>query len=88
MQPYEIRQCRDGTIDYNNYIARPVSLLTPSMRRFCRQAVTTKFWLLVPGTMAVLALIPILIAETASRGQAADIGKLEQQSTATSAATR
>ena len=38
MQPYEIRQFRDGSIDYNNYYARPVSLLSPGLRRVCRPA--------------------------------------------------
>ena len=27
MHPYEIRQLRDGSVDYNNYYARPVSCL-------------------------------------------------------------
>ena len=53
MQPYEIRQLRDGTIDYNNYIARPVSLLTPEMRRFCRQAASPKILLLAIAIAAV-----------------------------------
>jgi len=54
MQPYEIRQFRDGTIDYNNYFARPVSLLTPDMYRFCRQAASLKTVLIVAATVAAL----------------------------------
>jgi len=54
MQPYEIRQFRDGTIDYNSYFARPVSLLTPEMRRFCRRAASLKTILLVTATVAAL----------------------------------
>jgi hypothetical protein len=38
MQPYEIRQFRDGSIDYNSYYARPVSVLSPGMRRIGRPA--------------------------------------------------
>lgn len=88
MQPYEIRQLSDGSIDYNNFIARPISLLTPNMRRFSRQAMSAKLWLIMGATIAALALIPILLAETASRGQAADFAKLGRQSTSTSAAPR
>lgn len=54
MQPYEIRQLRDGTIDYSHYYARPVSLLTPNMSRFCRQAASPKTLLLVAAIVAVL----------------------------------
>ena len=54
MQPYEIRQLSDGTIDYNQYSARPVSMLTPNMHRFCRQAASPKTLLLVAATVAAL----------------------------------
>ena len=54
MQPYEVRQFRDGTIDYNNYCARPLSLLTPNMYRFCRQAASLKTLLIVAVTVAAL----------------------------------
>lgn len=54
MQPYEIRQFRDGSIDYNNYVARPVSLLTPNMQRFCRRAALPKNFLLAAATVAAL----------------------------------
>lgn len=54
MQPYEIRQFRDGTIDYNSYCARPISLLTPNMYRFCRQAASLKTMLIVTATVAAL----------------------------------
>ena len=60
MQPYEIRQLRDGSIDYNNYCARPVSLLTPAMRRFGREAASPKIWLVMIATVAALALLPML----------------------------
>jgi hypothetical protein len=55
MQPYEIRQLRDGTIDYSSYYARPVSLLTPNMYRFCRQAASVKTFLLVVVTVGAVA---------------------------------
>ena len=42
MQPYEVRQFGDGSIDYNNYYARPVTLLTPAMRRFCRETMAVR----------------------------------------------
>jgi hypothetical protein len=70
MQPYEIRQLRDGSIDYNNYYARPVSLLTPNMRRFCRQAVSPKIWLFMASTIAALALLPMLASERAGNANA------------------
>ena len=56
MQPYEIRQFRDGTIDYNSYYARPVPLLIPTMYRFCRQAASLKTVLIVAATIAALIL--------------------------------
>jgi hypothetical protein len=43
MQPYEIRQFRDGSIDYNNYYARPISLM-PAVRRLCRWAAAGPSW--------------------------------------------
>ena len=60
MQPYEIRQLRDGSIDYNNYCARPVSLLTPAMRRLGRDAASPKIWLVMIATVTALALLPML----------------------------
>lgn len=54
MQPYEIRQFRDGTLDYNSYYARPISLLTPNMYRFCRQAASLKTAAIVVVTVAAL----------------------------------
>ena len=54
MQPYEIRQFRDGAIDYNSYCARPISLLTPNMYRFCRQAASLKTILVVAATVAAI----------------------------------
>ena len=62
MQPYEIRQLRDGTIDYNSYYARPVSLVTPAMRRLGREAASPKIWLVMIATIAALALVPMLAA--------------------------
>jgi hypothetical protein len=62
MQPYEIRQFRDGTIDYNSYCARPISLLTPNMHRFCRQAASIKAMLIV--AVAVGALIFVASASS------------------------
>jgi hypothetical protein len=57
MQPYEIRQFRDGTIDRNEYYARPVSLMTPNMRHFCRRAASPKTLLLVVATVAAIVLV-------------------------------
>jgi hypothetical protein len=54
MQPYEIRQHCDGSIDYNAYYARPVSLLTPDMYRFCRQAASIKTMLIVAAAVGAL----------------------------------
>ena len=54
MQPYEIRQFRDGRIDYDSYCARPISLLTPNMYRFCRASSFLKTMLIVAATVAVL----------------------------------
>jgi hypothetical protein len=54
MQPYEIRQFRDGTIDYNTYYARPISLLAPNMYRFCRHAASLKTALIVAATVTAL----------------------------------
>ena len=54
MQPYEIRQFSDGTINYNSYHARSISLLTPDMYRFCRQAASLKTVATVAVTVAAL----------------------------------
>ena len=54
MQPYEIRQFHDGTIDYNAYYARPISPLSPNMYRFCRQAASLKTLMIVAATVAAL----------------------------------
>jgi hypothetical protein len=59
MQPYEIRQRPDGSIDYNQYYARPAPLLTPAMRRFCRQSRSLK-------TLAMMVAVVATIAVTAS----------------------
>ena len=61
MSPYEIRQRRDGSIDYNQYYARPVSLLTPAMRRFLSGTAT----LIAAGTITVL-VGAVLIAASVS----------------------
>ena len=83
MQPYEIRQRHDGTIDYNNYYARPISLLTPNMRRFCSTAVSAKFWLLLIATITVLAVIPLVAFDgqgsSAAAEQAKKIAALQHQ---------
>lgn len=57
MQPYEIRQFPDGTIDYNSYYARPISLLTPTMNRFCRSAASLKTLLIVAATVASIIFV-------------------------------
>jgi hypothetical protein len=56
MQHYEIHRRKDGTVDCANFRARPVSLLTPNMQRFCRQAASPKILLLVVATVSVLVL--------------------------------
>src|SRR5262245_34705904 len=66
MQPYEIRQFRDGSIDYSNYYARPVSLLAPNLRRFNWNAVSPKVWLLMAATIAALTIIPVLMGNRAA----------------------
>jgi hypothetical protein len=53
MQPYEIRQFRDGSIDYNNYYGRPISL-TPAVRQLCRWAVSLK-----PAIAALVGVVAI-----------------------------
>jgi beta-lactamase regulating signal transducer with metallopeptidase domain len=79
MQPYEIRQLRDGSIDYNNYVARPVSLLTPNMRRYCKQAMSLRLWLILVVTAGVLAFLPLLTTaitpDSATAAGAAPSGK-------------
>ena len=62
MQPYEIRQRSDGSIDYSHYYARPVSLM-PHLRRFSPTAVSPKMWLAMAVTLAALALTPALAVE-------------------------
>src|SRR5215813_9741030 len=57
MQPYEIRQLRDGSLDYNSYYARPISLLTPNMQRFCKQAASLKTALVVAIAVGAILLI-------------------------------
>ena len=57
MQPYEIRQFRDGTIDYNSYYARPISLLTPTMYRFCRSTASLKALGIVAATAASIIFV-------------------------------
>jgi hypothetical protein len=54
MQPYEIRQLPDGSIDYNQYYARPVSLLTPAMRRFCRRSRSLKILAITAAAVATI----------------------------------
>jgi hypothetical protein len=61
MSPYEIRQRRDGSIDLNHYYARPVSLLTPAMRRFFSGTAG----LIAAGTIVVL-ISAVLIAASVS----------------------
>jgi hypothetical protein len=56
MQPYEIRQLSDGSIDYNHYYARPVRLLTPNMQAFALQATSPK------AIVVCLAVIASVIA--------------------------
>ena len=50
MSPYEIRQSRDGSINYDHYYVRPVSVLSLPMRRFLRGSAA----LIAAGTIAVL----------------------------------
>jgi hypothetical protein len=57
MQPYEIRQLSDGSIDYNAYHARPISLLTPAMRRMFKRITALKVALII-----VAAVDAVMIA--------------------------
>ena len=68
MRPYEIHQFRDGRINYDIYYARPVSLLSCNMYRFCRQAVSLKSALIV--VVAVAALV-FMASGTTHRGACA-----------------
>jgi hypothetical protein len=61
MQPYEIRQLSDGSIDYSQYYARPLSLATPAMRRLLRQAVSRRATLVVISLIATAAIASPLI---------------------------
>jgi hypothetical protein len=69
MQPYEIHLRRDGSIDYNNYYARPVSLLTPAMRRFCKQVRSTKA---IAVVIAAIAVVTIGVATAGHHSTCAD----------------
>jgi hypothetical protein len=60
MQPHEIRQRPDGSIDYNQYYARPVILLTPATRRFCRRGRSLK-------TVAIMAAVIATITASIHR---------------------
>ena len=71
MQPYEVRQFRDGTIDRNAYFARPVPLLTPSMYRFCQQATSLKTALIVVATIAGLIFAASATTHRAACGDCA-----------------
>ena len=63
MSPYEIRQRRDGSIDYNHYYARPVSLLTPAMRRFLGGTAA----LLAAGTISVVVSVILVTASMSAQ---------------------
>jgi hypothetical protein len=71
MEPYEIRQNRDGSINYNDYYARPVSLLTPNMRRFSRRATSPKMLVLTVATIIALAVMPLFAGKRADRAELA-----------------
>jgi len=58
MQPYEIHQRPDGSIDYNRYYARPLFRLTPALRRFF----SPKAVLLGAGTLTILIGAALLAA--------------------------
>jgi hypothetical protein len=60
MQPYEIRQLSDGSIDYNQYYARPVSLLTPAMQRFCRQSRSLKTVVIMAAVVATIVVTALM----------------------------
>ena len=53
MQPYEIRQLGDGSIDYDNYHARPITLLTPAVRRLGRKAALAMVLVVVIAAAAI-----------------------------------
>lgn len=61
MQPYEIRQLPDGSIDYNQYYARPIRLLTPAMRKFMGALASPATLLTIAATAAIVALASPLL---------------------------
>ena len=61
MQPYEIRQLSDGSIDYNNYCARPIRLLTPAMGLFARQAASPRTLLVLAAAVAFATIASPLV---------------------------
>jgi hypothetical protein len=54
MTPYEIRQRGDGSIDYNNYYARPIRLTTPAMRGAFRKLVSLRGAAIVAATLCAV----------------------------------
>ncbi len=62
MQPYEVRQRADGSIDYNQYYARPLSLLTPAMRR----VLSGKAALIAAGAITVLVSATLISASVSA----------------------
>jgi hypothetical protein len=66
MQPYEIRQLSDGSIDYNAYHARPVSLLTPAMRRMFKRMTALKIALITVALVGAGMIVRSNLASTTS----------------------
>ena len=61
MTPYEIRQFGDGSIDYNNYFARPIRLTTPAMRGAVRKLASLR-----GATIALVALTAVIAMASVS----------------------
>ena len=61
MTPYEIRQLGDGSIDYNNYFARPIRFTTPAMRRVVRELASLR-----GATIALVALTAVIATASVS----------------------
>ena len=69
MQPYEIRRRPDGSIDYNNYHARPVALTTPALRRLFGRPSSFGRLVLVVVSIAAIAIVAMLTIGSSARSQ-------------------
>jgi hypothetical protein len=54
MTPYEIRRLSNGSIDYDNYYARPIRLTTPALRRVVRTLASLRGAVIGIATLAAV----------------------------------